>query len=436
MLVDTGRNVKWIDGVRGIASFSVLLTHLTRAWDEALFKPASAENASPRLLQLPILRIPWQGRLGVITFAFLTGYVCALKPIRQARAGDAPAALVTIARSAFRRVPRLVLPAIIATLFAWVMAQAGMFTVATRSDSSWNRSASVNVDPSWRVETYRLVRQIINTWNNGHNDYDDHQWTLLPLLKGSMTVYTTLSATIFVKGQYRLLISGALYCYFWYCKEETFALQVMFGMFMCDLSQHTPAQEFISSRRWAQTMLPVGLFVIGLLLASYPNENPEWSGWSSAMQRWADLRLPYGADYPHYFSAAGLDLIAMGIYLSPKAKEILSSRYLLWLGRYSFAVYLIHGTLLRTVLTWMLYGISGQPWIETVNDAGEKVNPAWLPRRGPLAFCISIPVWICIVYGAAYLWTTYVDALCVRITQRVEHFIFEENEKSTGPALP
>jgi len=108
-------NVKWVDGLRGFASLLVVFTHIARAFDERLFKPTSDEGAAPSILQYPIIRILFQGRIGVTIFSLVTGYVCALKPIRQCRNGDQQAAFTGIAKSAFRRVPRLMLPTTIAT---------------------------------------------------------------------------------------------------------------------------------------------------------------------------------------------------------------------------------------------------------------------------------------------------------------------------------
>lgn len=211
---DPRKSVKWIDGLRGIASFLVVLTHLARAWDYELFYPRDTEEASPRILQWPILRIPWQGRIGVTIFAFLTGYVCALKPIKQARAGDHLASFTSVAKSAFRRPPRLILPATLAMVISWVMAQCHAFLPALRSDCWWCRYASPEIkDTIWK-ELLELGKNFLSTWTTGYMAYDDHQWALLPLLLASMLVYILLVATMFVKFRWRLVIYAIMAMYF------------------------------------------------------------------------------------------------------------------------------------------------------------------------------------------------------------------------------
>lgn len=222
-----------MQGLRGIASFLVVLTHLARAWDYDLFSPRDTEDASPRILQWPILRIPWQGRIGVTIFAFLTGYVCALKPIKQSRSGDHLGSFTSIAKSAFRRPPRLMLPATIAMVISWTLAQFNAYLTALRSDCWWCRYASPKVKETIWEELIELGRNFLSVWTTGYMAYDDHQWALLPLLLASMLVYILLSATMFVKFRWRLVIYFIMALYF----HQDAALDVgeFFFFFKCTL---------------------------------------------------------------------------------------------------------------------------------------------------------------------------------------------------------
>jgi hypothetical protein len=202
-------------GVRGVASFFVVVTHLCRAWNYSLWFPRDDENATPQLMQLPFIRLPWQGRIGVTMFAFLTGYVCAIKPLRQAKSGNTSAALTTLAKSAFRRPPRLILPATIALIIAWFFAQIGGFNVSQKCDSGWLRSSSPHNIGSLDTEIPRFFRQWQRNWIENHNDYDDHQWALNPLLRGAFLIYLTLFATIYMKNHFRILVLSSLVAWYW-----------------------------------------------------------------------------------------------------------------------------------------------------------------------------------------------------------------------------
>ncbi|GAM38608.1 hypothetical protein TCE0_033f09466 [Talaromyces pinophilus] len=440
---DPRKTVKWIDGLRGFASVLVVATHLARAWDYDLFAPRSSPDVPPRLLQQLVLRIPWQGRIGVTIFAFLTGYVCALKPMKQARAGDANGAFMTVAKSAFRRPPRLVFPATIAMCISWTLAQFGAYTVGNRCDSSWTRDASPDLRDTLWEEFTRLFENFLVAWTNTdynvHMVYDEHQWALLPLLKCSMLIYIVSFATILCKYRWRLLICVLLVAYFHQdpkLDRETFQIQALYGMILSDLSYEQRYKSLLQSEtyRWPRRLIAFALFVGGLVVCSYPGEHPEWAGWSNRMFEWAPYLFPLGSNYGKRWTAVGMDMIIMSIFLSNWSKEFLSSSILLWFGKQSFAVYLIHGTLLRTVLVWMIYGISGEPWVWTQDPEGNPVPPPWLPRRAPWVFAVSIPCWFVLLYSCAVAWTTFVDPFCARLTQRIEKAFFDDgNEK--GPEL-
>jgi len=148
-------------------------------------------------------------------FAFLTGYVCAIKPLRQAKSGNIPAALVTLGKSAFRRPPRLILPATIALFIAWFFAQIGAFEVAHRSDSHWfRRSVPTNIG-GLDTEIPRLFKNFQKSWSGANNEYDDHQWALLPLLQGAFLIYVLLFSTVFMKFRMRLFTCSVLFLWYW-----------------------------------------------------------------------------------------------------------------------------------------------------------------------------------------------------------------------------
>lgn len=168
----------------------------------------------PRLLQLPYLRIPFQGRIGVPIFAFLTGFVCAYKPLKLAyQHGNVPAALKSVARSAFRRPPRLMLPAMIATFFSFVLSCFGAYTAATRCDSFWVRFDAPGPVP-FRENVRRLFTAWLTTWTSTDNPFDRHQWAMRPLLIGAFQVYVVLAATIGMRFKYRILVH-ILMIFYW-----------------------------------------------------------------------------------------------------------------------------------------------------------------------------------------------------------------------------
>lgn len=202
-------------------------------------------------------------------------------------------------------------------------------------------------------------------------------------------------------------------------------------MLLSDLSYNTTLKSWTENHPYLRRTISAPLAIIGLLIASYPGDHPEWADWSRHMLDVAHYIFPSDVNIGKRYTAVGVDMIILAIFSSPSTKDFLSNRLLLWLGKQSFAVYLIHGTMLRVVLCWMLYGISGQPW--EGGEAGTDDEREWLPIRPPWVVGVSIPVWIGLVYACAAAWTAYVDPFCAKMTAKLEKAVFEEDEKDALP---
>lgn len=219
-------------GLRGLASVSVVITHLARTFDQILFYPntGGSPDNHPYFLQWPIIRVFVQGRIGIAIFALVTGYVCALKPIRQSKSGNIDGALTSVAKSAFRRIPRLFLPTTIATCIMWVLSQLGAYEIAAATDSYWLITTSPVHRRPFSAAIHSLFREIVVTWTLLQNNYDPNQWTLQPLLKGSMMVYMLIFGTIYMQQKYRMMTSLAFYVYFFLSGEGAFLFPSAFGI--------------------------------------------------------------------------------------------------------------------------------------------------------------------------------------------------------------
>lgn len=202
-------------GLRGIASVLVVTAHICRSLVPHLLSPAMSDKLPPTLFQLPFFRCLVMGRASVAAFALLAGYVNSLKPIKLSRAGNADAALSSVAKSSFRRTGRFMIPAVIATMCSWLLCQFGGYKVAHVADSAWIRDTSPTPSASFATAFYDLFQNLGTTWLDGFNAYDRIQWTLTYLLKGSMMTYLTLFATVYVKPKWRVFICVGLYWFKW-----------------------------------------------------------------------------------------------------------------------------------------------------------------------------------------------------------------------------
>lgn len=410
----------------------VVSTHLARGFDPILFYPAVKEDGKEiRFLQLPFFRIFIQGRLGVVMFSMITGYVCSLKAIKLSRQGNYEGAFTAVSTSARRRLPRLILPISIAICFTWLMARFNAFDVSNHAPAPWLH----NGNPPQRLGIFEavanLIGNIMSTWIRARNSYDPNHWNLLSLLQGSMKVYAFAVATCYLRPRYRLALAFSMVIYYWIGNDPYFGMQFFWGVFLADLQNHPPAMDFIANRPRLCQIFAIVCLVIGLVIASCPEKNFEWAPWSNNLKFFLSYFLPKDPNYARFSSSIGLIFISLAIHFSSFARDILSTRAFLWLGKQSFGVYLLHGPLIRTTLSWIVFGFDIPS--DTENDKGEKQIGRFPPPSGfQLLICIAF--WLPFMYSIATAWTTFIDPWCSKNTERIVSSIkVETDEKHILP---
>ena len=148
------------------------------------------------------------------------------------------------------------------------------------------------------------------------------------------------------------------------------------------------------------------------------------------------ILVPKGTNVHRRSSAFFIYCTAISIFLSPAIQRLLSHRLLLWLGHHSFAVYLVHGTLLRTVGIWVTYGISGQPWVESPkNDDGTPGQQEWIKPKSRSHKLLAVLIFTALTYTAAWAWMKWVDTTCAKATQWLEERVFDDEDQEGKAGL-
>lgn len=382
--------------------------------------PASEEGAAPLLLQLPFLRVLIQGRIGVVIFCFVAGYVCALKPIKLFQQNLHHQAYEGMTKSAIRRIPCLVLPVSIIIVLSGIACQLGAYEIAKHSDGYGLDVTSPDRRDNIFAAINAIVCDLVNVWAKHRSEYGSELWTMMPILKGAYWVYVFLVATAHVQQRWRMVIALALTMMRWAANDSYFGMQFFFGVFMADLQNLEPTTVPFSKARLTgplRTFVSLLCITVGLYIGSLPDAHFDWRPWSQNLRDNMAMVLPTDPDFPHFSSALGLDIIVVGLHLSPTARNILSNSFFRWLGRMSFAVYLLHNQILRSVLCWMVYGLSFPP-------EGQR-----LTFENPGKMFFLVPIYIGLVYTAAHFWTNYVNAWCIRVSERLVNYIKEDADE-------
>ncbi|KAJ5128579.1 hypothetical protein N7448_002296 [Penicillium atrosanguineum] len=415
----------WIDGLRGVAALTVVTYHLCSCFANWLNSPAISEEGSVYIFQYPFLRLVVAGRSAVALFFLLTGYVNSFNSRKHIRNGDAAFALQSLARSTLTRTGRLVMPTTAAVLMVWLICQLNGFRVASQVDAGWIRgSGTTTSGPTFFGAIDGLLRNLILFWHNGVTDYDHTYWTIPFFLKGSMLVYITLLGTTYTQPRHTKLILISLYFFAWSGGQALMEMNIYAGIFLAELHADygTNATTFIS--RPTSTLM----IIFGLFLASFPEENPSWMPWSQALNTVGHLIVPNGGEVNRYITSLGTTFFVFGVFFSRDARRLLSSPFMNFLGRISFPIYLIHNTLIRTVLSLVLYQQSIVS--KGMHPVDKEGNPMFYEVGGAFTFAVTLPLFYLLLIYVAHLWTIHVDPRCGRVVSWLSRKAFGDTSDS------
>ncbi|KAJ5469624.1 hypothetical protein N7539_009242 [Penicillium diatomitis] len=412
----------WIDGLRGVAALVVVTYHLCSCFANWLNSPAMEEHGSVHVFQYPFLRLIVGGRSSVALFFLITGYVNSYGTRERVRDGDAGLALVGLSKTTFTRTAKLVLPTNVALIIGWGVCQLNGYSVAAQVDSSWIRAGAVAPGPTLCSALWALFKNLTVFWHGGVGIYDHTYWTIPFFVKGSMVVYLTLLGTAYTQTRWTKLILAFLYIFAWSGGQSLADINVYAGMLLAELSvDYGPRATSVISRASSISMIIFGLFI-----ASFPDENVDWMPWSRAINNLAVLVVPAGGEVNRYVISVGTTLFSFGVFFSQDARQVLSHSIMNFLGRISFPIYLIHNTLIRTILTWLVYRDSAMR--EGLHPVNAEGNPKYLKRGGILTFILGLSIFYAALFYTSYLWTIYVDPPCGRLVAWMSEKAFGETE--------
>lgn len=165
------------------------------------------------------------------------------------------------------------------------------------------------------------------------------------------------------------------------------------------------------------------LTLLSLMLMSYTNHNQEGRPWSAALHAFGSQYLPKDGEggLDRIYGTIGGSLLVISIIFSPHARLMLSQKALKWIGKVSFAIYLLHGTMLRTVFAWTLsVGQAKKEFVETVND-GLTISAERYPVPGAFQCVVATIVCVLAVLVVSCMWSNKVEPALARTTKHLQH---------------
>ncbi|QIW96594.1 hypothetical protein AMS68_002112 [Peltaster fructicola] len=345
------RPTGWLDGLRGLAALEVYIFHYMDHWLDRSLAYGEGRFRDPAIYRLPFIRTLYaSGDTAVCVFFAISGYVLThrmLGLIRQRRTEELHASLSS---AVFRRGIRLYMPVMIQGFTLMLVGHLFNFP----KPGGWQN------EPSLLLETKRWVVRLIwqwlplrypDRWNELLNMYDGGiSWTIPLEYHGSLIVYLALllfSRTRSIRVR-QVIIAGLIVLSF--LKDDWIGGQFLLGMAFADyqLEKKTHSQNSEKVRKiFFFVVFLFGFYLAGLPGGHYVDEQQKFRLWSRPGYDWITQPLAAIGMYAdrqadRYIECLAGICIVVGLGETDRLKRMLETRFIQYLGKISFGLYLCH----------------------------------------------------------------------------------------------
>ncbi|KAI0159503.1 acyltransferase family-domain-containing protein [Xylariaceae sp. FL1272] len=422
------RPTSWLDGLRGVAAFFVVLHHTTLIYFSwGIYN--GWKDSNDHLIQLPIIRLIISGRPNVMTFFVISGYALSLKPLSLIRKNQYGKTYAALASSTFRRHPRLYIPALIICLPAPFIAFWGGFTPADgMPGAAVSGTNPPRFDTIWeQLSDYKNAILTVSDFyfpDGGSWRYSDSLWTLPIEFRSSLVIFAMLLALSRFTNRSRILITLCVAAYsLWYLHWGE--LLFVGGMLVADrsiLAQRSPGSRgslnddcydpprrflrYSPSRSGAARRM---LSVVALLLALFVLGMPEQGQGAADCYGYGYLSSLIPEHYhklgdpDRFWQPLGAIFLILVLDSSQFLQRPFTTRLAQYLGRISFSLYLVHMQLIHS-----LGFISARYFLQFTGS-----DSYW--QYGAGTALATLVTWI-VTFWLADLGSRFIDAKVVHFT--------------------
>lgn len=456
----------YLSGLRGLTAIKVFTFHWAFAFSDLGYKPYGTTPRYTYFLELPIIRYLHAGFTAHVFFA-VAGYLTSLRIFQLLERHNQQThskVLVNISGALFRRAFRLYLPTFIITLLFTHYIHFGLyehnrpylddheklFPGAWQEPKPEQMASYYAQLQFWASEMFQLTNIFLPT-TAFYPLIDQHLWSILAEMRGSLCLYFVLMSTAQCRTHVRLTtLCFMTFMFFLWNHWEVWvymlgSIVAQINLLMgepaaekrpaLELLTHSPHLSPTSSRAAAGTQktsrfqltfpttLRAYLRTLGFLVAFYFLSYPIWGaeptehapGYETLnllIPEWMERKDKF---YPNIGTALLLFLLARAYDSTSNWRRLLNSHVAQYMGKISFGLYLTHGPVLHAVG----YMIPQYIWWAMGVEGVETSNTVWFVVLS-IGWAVNLTLCLCV----ADVWTREVEGRCVKLVKKIEEVCF------------
>ncbi|MDY9927503.1 acyltransferase [Methanosarcina sp.] len=382
--------IEYLDSLRGIAALVVIIFHFAADFYPALLTANTADvhtTTFEALARQTPLNVVYNGSFAVCVFFVLSGYVLTYKYFQSKDN-------MIIISGAIRRYFRLLGPILTSILLAYLLLSLGMM---------YNQQAAFLTGSQWLHGFYQFNPSITEAlrqafyytylvdMSNSKIAYNAVLWTMNIEFRGSFLVFTLALFIGRLKNRYPLYLLALFFTL------NTYYMGFVLGLILADIYNSDKKDSFkIKNRGVAVIILLMGLF-LGGYIPGIP---------SNPIYNMMTFKILSNNMIVHY--SVGASLLLLGLLNLKGLQEILSHHFLVFIGKLSFSLYVVHRIIITSYSSWL--------FIQLVTCMSYF-----------LAFVLTFLSSMVVIFVLGYLMYCIVDVNSVKLSRLVYNNLFNPN---------
>ncbi|WP_180127188.1 MULTISPECIES: acyltransferase [unclassified Acinetobacter] len=367
------------ESIRGLACLAVVFSHLVLTFAPLLHNNIQTDLQKMSNVESAIYHSPfnfwYSGSAAVFIFFVLSGYILSYAILSKS---DIKKKLISMS---LKRFPRLAIPALVSCVLAWIVTS--FIDVNMSNISRW--MATYGQDPFTFFDA--LYQGTIGAFIFGSVPLNGVLWTMQIELFGSFILFFLLYLYNINKKLFFIfsailpiptIIISSQFCFGIY----SFIIGIYLFLYGNKLSKH----------------LTIPALIIGLYFAGVHN-------FSHSYNFFIDI---LGSKSYTLLNIIAGPLIVFGVLMNTKISNALDKKPLIYLGKLSFSIYLLHLVIIYSI------GIPTFNFLLTTN-VSEFSN---------IILSSTLIIFLTLIFSHFY--SEYIDALSIKVGNKIESFVFKK----------
>ncbi|KDD69808.1 peptidoglycan/LPS O-acetylase OafA/YrhL [Pseudomonas sp. BT76 TE3572] len=310
-----------LEAYRGIAAFIVLIHHFFLGFSPYTTGLMEKTRNKDSLIGQPFFAL-FNGTAAVAFFFTLSGFVLCWSYFNHENPQKLFLAFI-------KRFPRLAATVTITTIASYILFKLNLYyfhEASQLSSSLWLEAFANGLTPEFEPRFLDALAQGITTFFTGENNYNSNLWTMKPEFFGSIFVYMLACFISLILG-YRFLIYALLVISISALFYNNLIFPFVVGTFV---SSYLAKNRKEISFRASIVLIILGLYMLGYMI---PEKSYAWASLTPEV---------FKKNTQTILHTLGSACIIFATMTNKKLFQSLNGRFLRFIGKISFPLYLIH----------------------------------------------------------------------------------------------